>query len=172
MRTPPSKKTFPMRNRIISGITLGTIVVEAGLRSGSLITANQALDQNRSVFAVPGPVDSAQSRGCHALIKQGGAKLAETFQDVLEEFSFLPGLAPAPREVGDGGGPPEDCPSDLQLSEQEAKLLALLADEEVSLDELVSTTGLSSAEVLTAVFTLELKHRVRQLPGRRVVRVK
>ncbi len=107
MGCPPDKRTFPMRNRIISGMTLGTVVIEAGFTSGSLITAAQAADQGRPVFAVPGRVDSPQSRGCHALIKDG-AKLVETFEDIAEEFARLPGLAasapPAPA-VSAGAAP-------------------------------------------------------------------
>lgn len=171
MHFPPSKRTFPMRNRIISGLTLGTVVVQAGFRSGSLITAAQALDQNRAVFAVPGPIDCPQSRGCHALIKQGTAKLVETFQDILEEFSFLPGLTPG-LEVREAGKSRRELASaSLTLSESEAKLLALLGNGEIALDELVADSGLGAAEVLGAVFTLELKGIARQLPGRRVVRV-
>lgn len=168
MMFPPGKRTFPMRNRIISGLSLGTIVVQAGDRSGSLITAGQALDQNRAVFAVPGPVDSPQSRGCHGMIKRGEAKLVETFQDVLEDFEFLPAFRKPERvpEAASGGRQPGH--DDLTLTDNEAKLLALIGSGEVSLDDLVAETGLPPADVLAAIFTLELKHKVRQLPGRRV----
>ncbi len=170
MTFPPGKGTFPMRNRIIAGLTVGTVVIQAGDRSGSLITAAQALDQNRALFAVPGPVDAPQSRGCHALIKEG-AKLVETFQDVLDEFTLLPGLADAASPPGRPRPlPAAAAASHLQLSESEAKLMALIDNQEIALDELVDQTGLAPAEVLGTVFMLELKHLVRQLPGRRVVK--
>lgn len=170
MRFPPSKRTFPMRNRIISGLTLGTIVVEAGFRSGSIITANQALDQNRQVFAVPGHADSPQSRGCHALIKQGTAKLVENFQDVLEEFSFIPGLTSKKNDILPARGLEKADAGDLTLSPHEAKLLSLVGEEEMDVDTLVHESGLSAPEVLAALFMLEVKHQVKQLPGRRVVK--
>ncbi|MDT8391368.1 MAG: DNA-processing protein DprA [Lentisphaeria bacterium] len=170
MRFPPSKRTFPMRNRIISGLTLGTIVVEAGFHSGSIITANQALDQNRLVFAVPGPADSPQSRGCHGLIKGGMAKLVENFQDVLEEFSFLPGLTSEKRDILPGGGLEKAAPGDLTLSPHEVKLLSLIGEEDIGVDTLVNESGLSAPEVLSALLMLEMKRHVRQLPGRRVVK--
>ena len=170
----PVKRSFPMRNRIIAGIALGTIVIEAGHRSGSLITATQALDQNRQVFAVPGRADSPQSRGCNQLLREG-AVLTESFQDVLEALSFLPGFrnaqpAAAPEESKDAAAE-KNLPPDLTLSEIESKLLDSIDNDEVHIDSLVATTNEPVPAVLQALFTLELKRIIRQLPGKRVVRV-
>lgn len=169
----PEKRTFPMRNRIISGMTRGTIVVEAGLKSGSLITAAQALDQNRQVFAVPGRIDSPQSRGCHGLIKDG-AKLVENFQDVLEEFigfQDFPGITQAAANA--------DAPTksrrirldDLQLSDIERKLLGVLGEAESPVDDLLATLDEPPAKILGAIVALEMRRLVRQLPGKRVMRL-
>jgi DNA processing protein len=170
----PDKRTFPMRNRIISGMTLGTVVVEAGATSGSLITASQAADQGRQVFAVPGRVDSPQSRGCHALIKDG-AKLVETFDDIAEEFAQLPGMPPlasaqpAPALPAAFPAAPGSV-AGLELSPLETTLLALLGTADMAIDDLVGAAETPAAEVLSALLRLEMRRLVRQLPGRRVVR--
>ncbi len=168
MTFPPDRRTFPMRNRIISGMTRGTIVVEAGLQSGSLITANQALEQGRTVFAVPGRVDSPQSQGCHRLLKDG-AVLVETFGDVLDEFQMLVPhgfRGGASDAVGHSGtGQP-----DVRLNEIEQKIMSFVGFGEAGLDELIGGVGEPPAKILSSVVSLEMRHLLRQLPGKRVAR--
>jgi len=153
------KQTFPIRNRIVAGMTLGTVVVEANLTSGSLITANFAADYGRQVFAVPGRVDSPRSKGCHDLIKKG-AKLCEDADDVLAEFETL---VPSQRAQAGGAGAAE-------LGEDERRLFELIGHEETSVDELILASGFASANVMVALLKLEMKRLVRQLPGRLYVR--
>jgi len=145
--TPPLAANFPRRNRIISGLSLGCLIVEAGLQSGSLITARLALEQGREVFAIPGSIHSPQSRGCHALIKQG-AKLVETAQDVLDEIS---GFFTVPR------------PAEVDASED--AFLEFLGFDPVDIDTLAQRDGLTMAELSAMLLTLELGGRVAVLPG-------
>ncbi len=169
LQTPPDRRTFPMRNRIVSGLSAGTVVVEAGTRSGALITASQALEQGRQVFAVPGRADSPQARGCHALIKDG-ARLVESFADVLDEFSGF-GARLRPVSVPETSPPPErETPgAGLQLSGLERKLVELIADGEEEIDSLIVQAGEPAAKVLGALVMLEIQRLVKQLPGKRVV---
>lgn len=159
--TPPLPPNFPKRNRIISALSQGTLVVEAALRSGSLITARQAAEQGREVFAIPGSIHSTQSRGCHALLKQG-AKLVESAQDVLEELPLPDGHKLAARaERGKDGAEPapgdDDAPQD--------SLLAALGYDPVTLDALVARTGIAPAELQAKLLELELEGEVSRLPG-------
>ncbi len=162
---PADKQTFPIRNRIVAGMTLGTVVVEADLHSGALITAGLAVDQGRQVFAVPGRIDSPQSKGCHDLIKKG-AKLCECAEDVLSEFEYLFPAARHPTRAAESG-PPAGPP----LSETEQRVWEQLGPEETALDEIIRRSGLSAAAVTAALFSLEMKRQVRQLPGKLFVRV-
>lgn len=153
--TKPLPHHFPQRNRIISGISLGTLVVEATEKSGALITAHYALEQNREVFAVPGNVGSPYSKGCHLLIKEG-ARLVEAARDILEEISFreIPPVSPA-------------APASFsELSSEEKKLLELLPYQPMHLDELIRLSGFRPEEANTLLLSLELKGLVRQLPGK------
>jgi len=179
MAFPPDRRTFPMRNRIISGMTRGTIVVEAGARSGSLITATQAMEQGRTVFAVPGPIDSPQSKGCNQLIKDG-APLIESFADVLDDFTLLLPRSAAQRSQRTGAVPQsastDDATADsaagnLKLTGLEAKLIGFLGTDEVGIDELIAHLGEAPGKVLSTVVMLEMRHLLKQLPGRRVVRI-
>ena len=159
--TPPLTANFPKRNRIISGLSRGTLVVEAALQSGSLITARLAAEQGKEVFAIPGSIHSPQSRGCHALIKQG-AKLVELAQDVLEELNLpTKGLAES------GASPSQSaCGSDA-ASERPADdpLLDALGFDAVSLDALQARTGLDTARLQAQLLELELSGQVARLPG-------
>ncbi|WP_326540143.1 DNA-processing protein DprA [Pseudorhodoferax sp.] len=154
--TPPRAAHFPQRNRIIAGLSQGTLVVEAALKSGSLITARLANEAGREVFALPGSVLSPQSRGCHALIRDG-ARLVETADEVLSELRqpALPGLArlaaaaPAPAPASGTGDP----------------LLAALGHAPTSLDTLQARTGWPTAELLARLLELELEGHVAHLPG-------
>jgi DNA processing protein len=140
------------------------VVVEAAPRSGSLSTANHAMEQNREVFAVPGPVDSLASRGCHRLIRDG-ARLVETVDDILEELGPLSGeIRTAPNE------PPVRHPAELALTDQERSLLGQLDDRPTGVDELIVRTGLVASQVMATLSVLELKRLVRRLPGHQFVR--
>src|SRR5437667_1599121 len=157
---PPDKQSFPIRNRIVAGMTLGTVVVEANLTSGALITANFAVEYGRQVFAVPGRIDSPRSKGCHELIKKG-AKLCESAEDILSEFEYLfpaSNRPPAPNETG-------VLPA-LELSDNEQKVFDRLNSEEVSIDEVIRHSSLPTSAVSVALLSLEMKRLVRQLPGK------
>lgn len=156
--TPPLPARFPQRNRIIAGLTLGTLVVEATLQSGSLITARLAVEAGRDVFAIPGSIHAAQSRGCHALIKQG-AKLVETAQDVLDELQ--PGIAAPGHAAAVARAEPVVEPA----------LLQAMGHDPIGLDELVHRTGCSAAELNVRLLDLELQGHVARLPGQRFQRI-
>jgi DNA processing protein len=155
--TPALAHNFPKRNRIISALAQGTLVVEAALQSGSLITARMAVEQGKEVFAIPGSIHSPQSRGCHALIRQG-AKLVESAQDVLEELR-LPAIHATP------AAPTTATASNTQEQPDEPGLLQSLGFDPVSLDALVARTGMSTAALLAQLLALELDGQVARLPG-------
>jgi DNA processing protein len=154
--TPPLPANFPRRNRIIAGLSEGTLVVEAALQSGSLITARLASEQGKDVFAIPGSIHSTQSRGCHELLKQG-AKLVASAQDVLEELR--PGTLPAAGSNAGGSSAPR-ISNALQKD-----VLAALGFDPASLDTLVDRTGISTAELQAHLFELELAGHVARLAG-------
>ena len=162
---PADKQSFPIRNRIVAGMTLGTVVVEANLTSGALITANFATDYGRQIFAVPGRIDSPRSKGCHELIKKG-AKLCEGAEDILSEFEYLfpaTNRPPGPNETG--------VQPALALSDTEQRIFAALeTGEETSIDEVIRKCGLHSSTVSVALLGLEMKRLVQQLPGKMFLR--
>ena len=158
--TSPDKRTFPMRNRIVSGLSFGTLVIEAGRQSGALITARQALDQGRQVFAVPGRIDNPLAQGCHQLIKEG-AKLVEGVEDILAELEFLPlraEEAPAPRPLPDN------------LTPEEQKVYSAIDLDETPIDFITRVSGLPSGSVSSALLRLEMRKLVKQMPGKVFVR--
>jgi DNA processing protein len=153
---PPRREHFPRRNRLISGLSLGVLVVEAALKSGSLITARYAAEQGREVFAIPGSIHSPLSRGCHALIKQG-AKLVETASDVVEELGALAQFSRAPAQpvpvaavAGDAG---------------QVQLLAHMGYDPVDIDTLVAVSGLTAGAVSSMLLHMELRGLVEARPG-------
>jgi DNA processing protein len=156
--TPPLPGNFPRRNRLIAGLTRGTLVVEAALQSGSLITARLAAEAGREVFAVPGSIHAPQSRGCHALIKQG-AKLVDSAADVLDELQWS--IRPA-QSVAAGT---ETSPT------PEDPLLAALGHDPVTLDELAARLGSPPAELSARLLDMELAGEVVRLPGQRFQRL-
>ena len=155
----PDKTTFPMRNRIISGLSMGVLVVEADMKSGALITTDQALEQGRSVFAMPGRVDSSASRGAHQLIKNG-ARLVTTVDDILDEYEFLIPRRRDPTGNRRGPGP--------ELSDDESCLMVLLKNGEQDVDSLIRASGLKPSVVSASLIGLEMKKVIRMLPGRMV----
>lgn len=165
--TPPHSKHFPRRNRIISGLSLGVVVTEAAVSSGSLITAGLAADQGREVFAVPGFVNSAMSRGTNALIKQGAA-LIERAEDVIE--SIIPQLDERMRswlnQTPKGHKKNRD-----RFGNKEQLVYDALSHAPSTVDHLVEHTGLDVPEVVAALLSLELGHHIRQLPGQRYLKV-
>ena len=154
------KQSFAIRNRIVAGMTLGTVIVEADLHSGALITANFATEYGRQVFAVPGRIDSPRSKGCHDLIKKG-AKLCEDAEDILSEFEYLFPASNRPPSPGETGVLPA-----LELSANEQKVFDALSHEESAIDEVIRRSGLPSSAVSVALLSLEMKRVVKQLPGK------
>jgi DNA processing protein len=171
--TFPAPQNFPKRNRIISGISIGVLVVEAGENSGTRVTARCALEQDRDVYAVPGNVTTKNAWGPNTLIKQG-AKLVATWEDVWQELPTQVRLQ-LEGELGFASQPeqPASIVEELPLQEPEKVVLnALHHDEAVQLDELMETleSKLTSSEIFTALFELELANRIKQLPGKNYVR--
>lgn len=153
--TPPEKENFPKRNRMISGLSLGVLVVEATADSGSLITARSAMEQGREIFAIPGKVTSAHSTGTHALIRQG-ARLVRHARDIVEE------LAPVLK-----GFMKSDAAVAPDLSEEEKRLCSFLSGEPKQIDDISRESGLPTAKILGVLLGLEMKGAVRQMTGKR-----
>ncbi len=157
----PDRTTFPYRNRVVSGLSMGVLVVESPLKSGSLITADAALEQGRLVFAVPGRVDSPASRGGHALIK-AGAKLVEDVNDIVREFEYLiPPPSQNPAAATQASLP-------FALGDEEQKIVAELVGSELDVDTLARRTGVGVGRLSAVLMGLEMKKIVRMLPGRMV----
>ena len=163
-RAAPMSGTFPQRNRLISGMSLGVLVVEASKRSGALITARHAMEQGRDVFAVPGRVDSLMSQGCHALIRDG-AKLVETADDILEE------LGPLVEATSKENGQAIHHPAELLLNELEQQVLAVIDSEPTIIDQVISKSGLPAPNVLATLSILEMRRLVRRVSGNYVARI-
>jgi DNA processing protein len=160
----PIGGSFPQRNRIITGLSMGVIVVEAAERSGALISARHAMEQGREVFAVPGRIDNRMSRGCHRLLRDG-ACLVESIDDVLEA------LGPLVEPMQQADGTQVHHPAELQLNEIERTILSAIDTEPTALDAVAITSGLPIHQVLAAVSVLEMRHLVRRASGSTVVRV-
>lgn len=163
MNTPPNSRNFPPRNRIISGLSLGVLVVESTLRSGSTITAKWALEHGKEVFAVPGNIDSNYSRGTNKLIKDG-AKLVEDINDIIEE------LGPLAETIHIKDNTRVNDIRGLTLNSQENKIFALLSSDPRGIDEIINKSGLPSSNVASILMILEVKRLVRQLSGKRFVK--
>ena len=165
--TGPDAVNFPRRNRIISGLSLGVLVIESGKDGGALITARCALDQSREVFAVPGYITSKYSAGTNSLIKNGMAKLVENTEDLLEELSGRLNITYNKRDEKSDGIP------DLDLKKSEKLIYELIYDgtESVDIDSISEKTGLNISDCLVSLLNLEFKGIVKQLPGKRFMRV-
>ena len=159
--TAPNRALFPQRNRLISGISLGTLVVEAARRSGSLITARLAAEQGREVFAIPGSIHNPVSRGCHQLIRQG-AKLVEAAEDIVTELAPLAGHLLAEME-----SPSARAETAMDTDEEYVKLLDALGHDPVNIDELIERCGLTIDQVSSMLLILELEGKIEKLSGGR-----
>ena len=166
--TPPLAANFPRRNRIISGLSFGTLVVEAARRSGSLISARNAGEQGREVFAIPGSIHNPLARGCHQLIRQG-AKLVETAQDVIDELGAMAGACVDPPDPGQPGEQPVQPP---ELAAEYLQLIDIIEFDSTSIDQLVIRSGLTPAEVSSMLLQLEMSGYIASSPGGNYNRLK
>ena len=157
--TPPRKDHFPRRNRIISGLSLGVLVVEAGIRSGALITARYAGGYGREIFAIPGSIHNPLSKGCHRLIKQG-AKLVETADDIVTELGSLAGTL---ESLSSYVTPHSESPANNDP--EYAKLLDSMGFDPISIDQLAVRSGLTAEQLSSMLLILELEGRVNSVPG-------
>jgi len=160
----PTAGIFPQRNRIISGMSLGVIIVEATRKSGALHTARHAMEQDREVFALPGRIDSLASEGCHDLLRDGATLLRHP-DDVLDELGPL--ASPVTRDEAET----VHSPRELTLSDQEREVLNLVTTEPQQIDEILQAADIESSRVLSTLTVLEMKRHVRRLPGSQIVRV-
>lgn len=163
MKTPPDFRNFPPRNRLISGLSLGVLVVESSLKSGSLITAQWALEQGKEVFAIPGNIDSIYSHGTNKLIKDG-AKLVEDVNDIIQE------LGPVAETFSTDTESKFDDPRSLSLNSQEKKIFTLLSSSPKDIDEIIHASNLPASIVTSTLMILEIKKLVKQLSGKRFVK--
>ncbi|MGB6606928.1 MAG: DNA-processing protein DprA [Atribacterota bacterium] len=159
--TLPERQNFPRRNRIISGLSLGTVVVEAAEKSGALITADFALDQGREVFAIPGNINSPLSNGTHNLIKQG-AKLVDNYQDILEEIHMVFPQKTAGKEI---------VKVNTSLKEEEKIIYRLINKEPAQIDEIITASKLSAGKVSEILLILELKDLIKEIEGKRFIKL-
>ena len=175
----PTRGLFPQRNRIVSGMSLGVIVIEASSTSGTLHTARHAMEQGREVFALPGPIDSRESEGCHALIRDG-VKLVRGVDDILEDLGPLMQpiqmdrrARPNQSEVHGSASPTIELrsPLELNLSDQQSAILNLLHDQPVSIDAVIEQSGIEPSRVLSTLTILEMKRLVQRLPGNQLLRI-
>ena len=163
--TSPRAENFPRRNRIISGLSLGVLVVEAAVRSGSLITARMAMEQGREVFAIPGSIHNPLARGCHRLIRDG-AKLVETAADIIEELGALSGVSADSEEpINENNEMQFEADDDYHL------LFEHLGYDPIEIDRLTAKSGLTAEAVSSMLLLLELEGQVESLPGNRYVRI-
>jgi DNA processing protein len=159
--TLPERQNFPRRNRIISGLSLGTVIVEAAEKSGALITADFALDQGREVFAIPGNINSPLSNGSHNLIKQG-AKLVDNYQDILEEIHIVLPQKTAEKEM---------VKENTSLTEEEKIIYRLITKEPIQIDEIIEASKLSAGKVSEVLLSLELKDLIKEIEGKRFIKL-
>lgn len=162
--TKPDKGNFPKRNRIVSGISLGCVIVESGNKGGSLITAGFALDQNKEVFAIPGQINSRRSEGTNNLIKRGQAKLIMNAEDIINEFEYqMKGILKKSEE---------EKPTEIfDLNIFEKKIYDVLEEEPMHIDIISEKSGLSISDCLVNLLTMEFKNRIKQLPGKRFTKL-